>query len=41
MHDFLRDWRRWTPAERAIATALVALAVLLVPTLLVVTGHAS
>jgi hypothetical protein len=33
MHDFIRDWRRWSTAERTAAAALALLAVV-VPALL-------
>jgi hypothetical protein len=41
MHDFIRDWRRWSPAERLAAVALVGLALALVFVLLIVSRGAS
>jgi hypothetical protein len=34
MRDFLRDWKRWTPAERFVALALLAGALLQIPLIL-------
>jgi hypothetical protein len=31
MRDWIADWRRWTPAERALAVALVVTMVMALP----------
>jgi hypothetical protein len=38
MHDFIRDWRRWSAAERTVAAALALLAVALPALLAVANG---
>ena len=41
MQDFIRDWRRWTKAERVLAGAIVVLLVVGLPTLLAIDGRLS
>jgi len=41
MRDLIRDWRRWTKAERVLASIIVALLVVGLPTLLVIDGRLS
>jgi hypothetical protein len=38
MQDFLRDWHRWTKAERVIALAVIALMLVGVPAALAMHG---
>jgi hypothetical protein len=41
MQDFIRDWRRWTKAERVLAGVIVVFAVVGVPTLLAINDRLS
>ena len=41
MQDFIRDWRRWTKAERVIAGVIVVLLVVGVPTLVAINTRLS
>jgi len=41
MHDLIRDWQRWTKAERVLAGAIVVLSVVGVPTLVAISGRLS
>jgi hypothetical protein len=37
IHDFRRDWRRWTPAERVSASVIVAILLIGIPTTILMT----
>jgi hypothetical protein len=41
MRDLIRDWRRWTKAERVLAGVIVVLLVVGLPTLLAIDGRLS
>jgi hypothetical protein len=41
MHDFIRDWRGWTKAERVLAGVIVGLVIFGVPTLLAIDSRLS
>ena len=39
MRDLQRDWMRWTPVERIVATALAVLPLIALPTLFALRLH--
>jgi hypothetical protein len=39
MQDFIKDWRRWTKAERVLAGIIVVLLIVGVPTLLAINSR--
>jgi len=41
MRDLIRDWRRWTKAERVLAGVIVVLLVVGLPALLAIDGRLS